>query len=129
MLKPALPATIVQYTPNLVLIEAMTERPSVLVLADTYFPGWEATVDGGPALVLPANALLRGVPLPAPGKHRVEFRFRPRSVVIGGVISLGSLAMLGAVWWSRQRRMRNGSAGSTGGASPPPASAVPTCCG
>lgn len=116
MLKPALPATIVQYTPNLVLIEAMTERPSVLVLADTYFPGWEATVDGGPASVLPANALVRGVPLPTPGKHFVEFHFRPRSVVIGGVISLGSLAMLGAVWWRMQRSRRSGLPGTTGGA-------------
>jgi hypothetical protein len=104
--QPALPATIVRYTPNRVVIEATTEQPSVLVLADTYFPGWEATVDGQPAPVWPANALLRGVPLPAPGTHLVEFRFRPRSVLIGGGVSLISLAILVGFSWLTQRRMR-----------------------
>lgn len=114
--KPAVPATIVLYTPNRVRIEATTDGPAVLVLADTYYPGWEATVDGQPAPVLPANALLRGVPLPTPGKYLVEFRFRPRSVVIGGGISLGSVAMLGVVWWRMQRGMRSGLPDSAGGA-------------
>jgi hypothetical protein len=104
--QPALRATIVRYTPNRVVIEATTERPSVLVLADTYYPGWEATVDGQPASVWPANALLRGVPLQTPGRHVIEFRFRPRSVLIGGGVSLISLAILVGLWWLTQRRMR-----------------------
>lgn len=106
ILQPAVPATIVRYTPNRVLIEATIERPSVLVLADTYYPGWEATVDGQWAPVLPANALVRGVPLPTPGRHVIEFRFRPRSVLIGGGVSLISLAILVGLWWLTQRRMR-----------------------
>lgn len=112
--EPAVPATIVLYTPNRVRIEATTDDPAVLVLADTYYPGWEATVDGQPAPVLPANALLRGVPLPMPGRHVIEFRFRPRSVMIGGVVSLVCVAMIGAVWWREHRRMRIGLPGSPG---------------
>jgi len=103
---PAVPATIVEYTPNRVLISATTERPAVLVLADTYYPGWEARLDGQPVSILPANALLRGVLLEAPGRHLVEFQFRPRSVLLGGIISLCSLAIVGVIGWRLRGRVR-----------------------
>ena len=42
-------------------------------------PGWEVYVDGERRPILRANLLFRGVEVP-PGRHRVEFRFRPLSV-------------------------------------------------
>lgn len=67
-----------------------------MLLADTWYPGWEASVDGTPAPVLRANVGHRAVPLP-PGSHRVEFRFRPRGVRVGFLVSAaGLLALTGA---------------------------------
>jgi hypothetical protein len=58
-------------------IVADTPGPAVLVLADTYYPGWQAIVDGRGAPVLAANGLVRAAPLPE-GGHVVEMRFARR---------------------------------------------------
>jgi hypothetical protein len=72
-------ARIVSYGRNEVSLDLDTDRNSVLVLHDIYYPGWEAYVDGERRPILRANLLFRGVEV-APGHHRVEFRFRPLSV-------------------------------------------------
>ena len=46
------------------------------MLADTWFPGWKATVDGRSAPIVRTDQLLRGVVLPA-GAHTVEFTYVP----------------------------------------------------
>ena len=38
---------------------------SFLVTSDTWYPGWQATVDGAPAAIFRANYALRGVRVPA----------------------------------------------------------------
>ena len=85
---------------------------SVLVLADAWFPGWEAEVDGRPAPLLRANAAFRAVDLP-PGTRAVSFRYRPRSFRVGAAVSLGGLAVvLAAISFGRRPRGR-ASAGRT----------------
>ena len=44
------------------------------MLADAYYPGWSATVDGVEQPIYPVNLALRGVAL-SPGRHRIEFRY------------------------------------------------------
>ncbi len=72
-------ATITRYRRNLVTLGVDTDRASVLVLHDIYYPGWEVLVDGERRPLLRTNLLFRGVEVP-PGRHTVEFRFRPLSV-------------------------------------------------
>jgi hypothetical protein len=67
------------YRRNAVVLEVNTDRKSVVVLHDIYYPGWEATVDGRPEPILRTNVLFRGVEVPA-GHHVVEFNFRPLSL-------------------------------------------------
>jgi hypothetical protein len=83
---PATAATVTAYGANRVVVQAEARQPGVLVVGDLYHPGWQATVDGAPAPVVPANWLLRGVPLPA-GTHEVVLRFWPRSLTAGMWIS------------------------------------------
>ena len=73
-------------TPESVSLEARVTAPALLVLTDTFFPGWTATVDGVPVTIHRADHAFRGIEL-APGIRRVVFRYRPRSVVIGLSIS------------------------------------------
>ncbi len=65
-------ATIDSYTDQHVVIEA--DGPGTLVLADSWFPGWVATVDGQPAAILRADLLFRAVDIPE-GHHHVTFDF------------------------------------------------------
>ena len=105
---PAGEATLSRYEPERVVIEAKADRASMLVLTDSWYPGWEATVDGHKVEVLRADHALRAVVLPA-GTHRVEFNFRPRSLRAGASITaataLVAVTALGLVpAWRRGRR-------------------------
>lgn len=64
-----------------------------LVVADTYYPGWQAIVDGYPARIERANGMFRAVLLDG-GRHAVTFEYRPKSWQRGVIISLISLALL-----------------------------------
>lgn len=98
-LPPPAPATaageeveIESYAPREVRIRAVVKDAAYLVLSDSYYPGWEATVNGTPARIIAADLALRAVHL-APGEHRVVFRYRPGSARAG--LLLGLVATLG----------------------------------
>jgi hypothetical protein len=99
-------AAIDDETANRVTVRVSTERPAYLVLSDTWFPGWEATVDGRPARVWRANHTLRAVALP-PGAREVVFSYAPRSLRIGAIVSLAALGVAAVAMipgWPRRPR-------------------------
>ena len=77
---------------RVVELDATLVTAGLLVLADSFHPGWQATVDGAPAPILATNHLFRGVPVPA-GRHHVRFEYRPWSTVAGGVASLAGILL------------------------------------
>jgi hypothetical protein len=85
--------TIVRDANNSVDLDVEAAGRSLLVLSDTYFPGWRATVDGQPVKVHRANVAFRAISVPA-GRHRVQFAYRPDSVRIGGAVSAASLVVV-----------------------------------
>ncbi len=68
-------------------LRADARRPGYLVLDDSYYPGWQATVNGRAARIVPANENFRAVAIGA-GVHIVEFRYRPSSFRIGAILSV-----------------------------------------
>ncbi|MBA1157905.1 YfhO family protein [Microvirga mediterraneensis] len=72
-------ARIVSYRRNSVVLDVESSDNGILVLHDINYPGWEAWVDGERRPILRANLLFRGVEI-GPGRHRVEFHFRPMSL-------------------------------------------------
>lgn len=72
------------------------EQPMLLVVADNFYPGWEATVDGTPVPVVRANHTFRAVEVGA-GAHEVRFHFRPAPLLMGMRVSLAATAVL-ALW-------------------------------
>ena len=83
-------------TAQRVTLEADSPDGGVLVLADAWYPGWEATVDDRPAPVMRADCAFRAVVVPA-GVHTVEFRFRPRPWRIGLLLMCVGLALVVAM--------------------------------
>ena len=78
---------------RVVEVEAQLAAPGLVVLADAYYPGWEAAVDGAAAPIVATNHLFRGVHVPA-GRHRIRFRYAPATLPIGALASLGALTAI-----------------------------------
>ncbi|HLY09261.1 MAG TPA: YfhO family protein [Planctomycetota bacterium] len=68
-------------------LEVTVKSPALLIVAETDYPGWQATVDGRPTPILKANLAFRAVEIPA-GTHRVEFGFHPWFARAGSLASL-----------------------------------------
>ena len=86
-------AKIQRYENKRVTIATSADNEGILVLADSYYPGWKAFVDGREEVIRRANLFFRAIPLPA-GNHTVEFRYEPRSFTVGLAISVATLVAL-----------------------------------
>ncbi|HYL34567.1 MAG TPA: hypothetical protein VEV17_01495 [Bryobacteraceae bacterium] len=77
----------------------------MVVQSENDAPGWIARVDGKETPIYEAYTALRGVVV-GPGKHKIEMRYRPLSVVAGGAATLsaflGALALCAAGWLRRE---------------------------
>jgi len=92
-------AVIVRDRLNDVEVAVNTPRPAMLVLNDTWDPGWRARIDGVQQPVLRVNYAFRGVVVPE-GEHAVTFSYRPPVLLVGLMISSGTLALL-MIWFAR----------------------------
>jgi len=75
-------------------IATSSNEPAMLILGESDFSGWQATVDGEPAPSQKAFTTIRTVCVPA-GDHVVEWHYRPDAFLVGGLISLVSLLLVG----------------------------------
>jgi len=99
-------AKILKYGNQDVRIRAISDKPGVLVFADSFYPGWHVYVDGKEERLLQANYFFRGVQM-TPGEHIVEFKYEPYWFKLGEFVSGGSLAILMIIslflflksWW------------------------------
>lgn len=90
--------------PDRVAVAVRAEGPGYLVLTDTWFPGWDARIDGRERPVLRADHAFRAVAVPA-GAHEVEFRYAPGSVRVGlGISVTAALVAIALVAVPRGRR-------------------------
>ncbi len=92
--------------PNRLEARLRADTPSLLVVNDAWYPGWQALVDGAPRPVYRANFHFRGV-FVEPGEHRVEFIFDPPLFRLGLWISaLTSLALVSVLVWNNRKYPR-----------------------
>jgi len=95
-----------QYHPSGVTIDVTLAEPGYLCLSQTFYPGWQAWVDGDPADLVRGNYLFQAIPLAA-GPHCVELLYRPVSFLAGAVISLAAwaaCAVVAVLGWRRRQR-------------------------
>src|SRR5690606_7788756 len=95
-------ATITEYTPERIVIEAQSKGEGYLILTDTYYPGWQATVNGTAAPIQRADILFRAVQIPD-GTSEVIFEYRPAwlpgAQIAGMVAWLIALLIIAFLWW------------------------------
>jgi Bacterial membrane protein YfhO len=94
--------TVTARSANQISLECRTASPRFLVLSEMYLPGWNAAVDGAATPIYRTNYLFRGIVVPA-GRHTVTFSYRPRSVIIGAVMSGVALIAALAVFLAGRR--------------------------
>lgn len=87
-------------------VEAEADADATLVIADAWWPGWEAAIDGMDVSIFRADVLVRAVRWPA-GRHVLEMRYRPPEVRSGMAMTGLGVAVVGA-WLVLLRRARRG---------------------
>jgi hypothetical protein len=83
-------------SPDQLVVRTHSAEPGFLVIADTFYPGWQASLDGAPRPIYPANVAFRAVAVPA-GEHTVSLRYRPRVAWLGAPV-LGLGLLVGLCW-------------------------------
>jgi len=92
--------------PEHVRLDVEAIRPALLLLSDTYMPGWRCWVDDQLVHIHRANYLFRAIEV-LPGRHVVEFRYRTAGVAAGAIVSaagIAAMAMVVALAGRRRRR-------------------------
>ncbi|MBI4004971.1 YfhO family protein, partial [Candidatus Roizmanbacteria bacterium] len=96
---------ITDYQNSQVKLLALSKGKSFLVLSDSYYPDWQAYVDGKKVEVIRTNVALRGVFLDE-GEHNIEFIYRPSKLYYGAltsVVTFISLLIFLLIPWKRRR--------------------------
>lgn len=81
------------YMSDRLTYDVNSSKGGVIVFSEVYYPGWTATVDGHPVELGRVNYLLRAVNV-APGKHKIELAFHPKSVTTTETIAYVAYAVL-----------------------------------
>ena len=91
------------------VVESEVPMERLLLIAESWHPGWQATQDGTPVRLLRVNGDFLGCRVPS-GHHRTDLNFQPLSLRRGAILSLAGLALTAAVAssarWSRSRSSR-----------------------
>ena len=78
-----------------------SSAPAVLVLAEAWYPGWQAKVNGQPAPSFPVNGWMRGVVVPG-GNSEVVWQYGSRWFTAGCALGAAALAVVLIALWRRE---------------------------
>jgi hypothetical protein len=82
--------------PTLLRANITTPAEGNLIVRDTFYPGWQATIDGKPTPIKAFENIFRSIAVPS-GAHTIEFRYIPKLLYMGIAISLMTLLCIIAI--------------------------------
>jgi hypothetical protein len=88
-----------------VSIRAEASAPSLILLAQSYYPAWRAYVDGHPTQIWRANYAFQAVQIPA-GQHNVRLVYRDQAFRFGVALSGLGLLICAGLWLSCNAQQR-----------------------
>ena len=91
---------------NWLRIDATSPSDGILVVNDSFWPGWSATIDGNEVPIWRADFLVRAVPWPA-GRHVLKMKYDPPEVLIGWIVSMAGALALAALSFFEWRKKRS----------------------
>lgn len=65
-------ASVIDYSANKIIVDTVNEGAGFLILTDTFYPTWKASINSKPAKLYITDYNFRGIVVPS-GKHRIEF--------------------------------------------------------
>jgi hypothetical protein len=86
-------------TDGRIRIKVASDRPGILVLSESSYPGWRVFVNGEKKECLWLNLLFQGVELSS-GQNEIIFEFRPEHFPAFVSVSLVSLCIVWSVFFS-----------------------------
>jgi hypothetical protein len=92
-----------RFSPHRVEAEVNAAEPSLVLISQSFYHLWQASIDGRPSPLLRADLAFEAVQVPA-GKHRLNLTYRDRYLWIGVVITLFGLAAWGLAWIRSPRK-------------------------
>ena len=111
--RAAVPAEVVRHDWNVIDLEIDAPASGIVVVAESWFPGWDVRVDGAKAEHVPVNFLFGAIPVEA-GSHRIQMRYAPPRVLAGLAIWASTLlALIFGGLWTVVRSRRNSIASPT----------------
>lgn len=78
---------------NRIEVVADSNNSGILILADSWYPGWNAFMDGAFTPVFPVDVAFRGIEI-GKGNHKAIFEYRPESLRLGLYITAGALILV-----------------------------------
>jgi hypothetical protein len=81
------------YHPGNIVFSSSASSGGYVLVDETWYPGWSASVDGKNASIYRANYLFMAIYVPA-GKHEIRLDYRSTSFTIGAILSILMLIFL-----------------------------------
>lgn len=104
---PLVASEVTSYDTDSLAVRASSPGDAMLVVNETWYPGWRAWVDGRETPIVRANGLVRAVAI-GPGDHEVTMRFVPNDGRRLRWLLLGSwVAVLALLAWPAIKRLRD----------------------
>jgi uncharacterized membrane protein YfhO len=92
-----------EYTPNQISLNVEMACTGMVIVSDSWYPGWKAEVDGRSAEIHRAYGLIRGVVVER-GSHRLRMSYRPVTVYAGAGLAMAGLLLCVGLSWAARRR-------------------------
>ena len=91
--------------PGNITIRFKAKEKGFLVYSETFYPGWEAKLDGKSTKLFMAESLVKGVVINEPGEHSLVLSYKPKSFIVGSILSGGTILFVIALLIRKLHRM------------------------
>jgi hypothetical protein len=93
------PATVtnIRFSPQRVEADVDSSGAALVVISQTYYHLWRASVDGHSVPLLRANVAFQALEVP-PGRHHIKLLYTDNKLLVGALLSALSLAICAWIW-------------------------------